>query len=62
MIDALQVYVISEMVYEDILAANARGVVVILTGQSTMERAYLRRCVQKYVAIRIRDGALSGLL
>jgi len=31
----------SEMTHADILAANARGVVLILTGQSTIERAFL---------------------
>ena len=30
------------MAHADVIAANAQGVVVILTGQSTMERAYLR--------------------
>ncbi|KAL3904349.1 MAG: hypothetical protein SGPRY_011318 [Prymnesium sp.] len=39
----LQVYIASEMAHMEVLAANARGVVVILTGQSTIERAYLRR-------------------
>ena len=39
----LQVYIASEMAHADVIAANARGVVVILTGQSTVERAYLRR-------------------
>ena len=39
---AANVYVTSEMAHADVIAANAQGVVVILTGQSTMERAYLR--------------------
>ena len=36
------VFITSEMSHVDVLEANARGVVVLLTGQSTMERAYLR--------------------
>ena len=36
------VFVASEMSHADVLAANAKGVVVILTGQSTIERAFLR--------------------
>lgn len=36
------VIITSEMSHEDVLAANARGVVVLLAGHSTMERAYLR--------------------
>ena len=39
---AANVFITSEMSHTDVLAANARGVVVLLTGQSTMERAYLR--------------------
>jgi len=36
------VYITSEMSHTDVLAANAQGVVVLLVGQSSMERAYLR--------------------
>uniref|UniRef100_A0A7S0LI20 NIF3-like protein 1 n=1 Tax=Coccolithus braarudii TaxID=221442 RepID=A0A7S0LI20_9EUKA len=35
------VLIASEMSHSDVLAANAKGVVVILTGRSTIERAYL---------------------
>ena len=39
---AANVYVTSEMSHAEVLEANAQGVVVLLTGQSTIERAYLR--------------------
>jgi len=35
-------YVTSEMSHADVLEANAAGVIVLLAGQSTIERAYLR--------------------
>jgi len=41
------VFITSEMAHADVLAANAQGVVVILTGQTTMERAYLRSLQQE---------------
>ena len=40
-------YVTSEMTHSQVLAANAQGVVVLLTGQSTIERAYLRTLRQE---------------
>jgi len=36
------VFITSEMSHADILAANAKGIIVLLTGQSTIERAYLQ--------------------
>ena len=36
------VLVTSELCHADVLEANAQGVVVLLAGQSTIERAYLR--------------------
>ena len=36
------VIITSEMAHKDVLAANARGVAVLVAGQSTMERAFLR--------------------
>lgn len=41
------VYITSEMAHAEVLAANAQGVVVLLTGQSTIERAYLRHLRQE---------------
>ena len=41
------VYVTSEMTHAEVLEANAQGVVVLLTGQSTIERAYLRTLRQE---------------
>ena len=41
------VYVTSEMTHMEVLDANAEGVVVLLTGQSTIERAYLRTLRQE---------------
>lgn len=41
------VYVTSEMTHFEVLEANAQGVVVLLTGQSTIERAYLRTLRQE---------------
>lgn len=41
------VYVTSEMTHAQVLEANAQGVVVLLTGQSTIERAYLRMLRQE---------------
>lgn len=38
---AADVLITSEMSHADVLAANAKGIVVILTGRSTIERAYL---------------------
>jgi len=38
---AADVYVTSEMSHADVLAANAQGVIVLLTGQSTIERAFM---------------------
>uniref|UniRef100_A0A7S4FDF8 NIF3-like protein 1 n=1 Tax=Chrysotila carterae TaxID=13221 RepID=A0A7S4FDF8_CHRCT len=38
---AADVMIASEMSHSDIIAANAKGIVVILAGQSTIERGYL---------------------
>lgn len=40
------VFITGEMAHADVLAANAQGVIVILTGQSTMERAYMQHLRQ----------------
>ena len=37
----------SEMRHEEVVEANSNGVVVILAGQSTIERAYLRTLRQE---------------
>ena len=36
------VFLTAEMAHADVLAANAKGIIVLLAGQSTIERAYLR--------------------
>ena len=36
------VFVTSEMTHSEVLEANAQGAIVLLTGQSVIERAYLR--------------------
>ena len=41
------VFLTSEMAHEDVLAANARGIIVLLAGQSTIEQAFLRHLRQK---------------
>ena len=41
------VIIASEMQHKDVLAANARGVVVLLAGQSTIERAFMRHLRQR---------------
>ena len=35
------------MAHAEVIAANAQGVMVILTGQSTMERAYMHHLQQE---------------
>lgn len=41
------VYVASEMAHSEVLAANAHGVIVLLAGHSTIERAFLRHLRQE---------------
>jgi len=41
------VFVAPEMPHADVLAANAKGIIVLLTGQSTVERAFLRHMRQE---------------
>ena len=41
------VFITGEMAHADVIAANAQGVMVILTGQSTMERAYMHHLQQE---------------
>ena len=56
------VYVTSEMSHSDVLAANAQGVVVLLTGHSIIERAYLRTLredLQEEVSAMRADRILS---
>lgn len=40
------VFLTSEMAHVDVLAANAKGIIVLLAGQSMMERAFLRHLRQ----------------
>ena len=49
------VVVTSEMAHAHVLAANAQGVVVILVGQSTIERAYLRH-LQRELTDELADS------
>lgn len=53
------VFVTSEMSHTEVLAANARGVVVLLLGRTTMERAFLAHldCAHASSAQSGADGA-----